>query len=471
MNRRYFIIGGLAGAASAHALWASKAFSAPQESGMAGMDMNDAAQNSAGRILTLPIGAPLPKMQTLKNLSSTPGAFEATIEASPTEVEFAKNVQTHVLAYNKLVPGPLIDVTEGDKVRITFQNTIPEQDSTIHWHGLPVPPDQDGSPADAVASGKERVYEFTVPEGSAGSYWYHPHPHGRTAEQVYRGLAGAFIVRPKSDPLPASLGDTVLFISSLSLNSDGSIPKNTPADQINGREGDHVLVNGAKEPVLDIVPGSSRRFRLYNASSARFLRLSVQKHTMTLVGTDGGLLGSPQGGLDELLLAPAERAEVVIDFQQQSGRIAMISQPYERGWMGRGKPEAKTLTLMTFNLTGTPGQPTVLPPTLREIAALPEPSGAQLVEIGEKMGMANGAMTMDFLLDGKSYAMGRRQTGKGRQRRTLGNRQQGRHGPSFPYSRRAISDGRARDGWQSHACALPCVERFSEHQGGRNCPS
>src|SRR2546421_363217 len=80
---------------------------------------------------------------------------------------------------------------------IDFRNAIPNQPSTIHWHGMPVPADQDGNPMNAVASGDGRTYEFVLPDGSAASYWYHPHPHALSAEQVYRGLAGPFLVKPK----------------------------------------------------------------------------------------------------------------------------------------------------------------------------------------------------------------------------------------------------------------------------------
>jgi FtsP/CotA-like multicopper oxidase with cupredoxin domain len=56
---------------------------------------------------------------------------------------------------------------------------------TIYWHGLPVPPDQDGNPSDALAPGATRVYRFALPPASAGTYWYHPHPHRLSAEQVH----------------------------------------------------------------------------------------------------------------------------------------------------------------------------------------------------------------------------------------------------------------------------------------------
>jgi FtsP/CotA-like multicopper oxidase with cupredoxin domain len=374
---------------------------------MAGMDMSNSDETPSERIRDLPKGAPLPQITKLINSSMQTGQFEAILEAGLSSHEFVPGLVTPVFAYNGAVPGAMIEVFEGDHVKIDFKNRIPGQISTIHWHGLDIPADQDGNPTEPVASGTDHIYEFTIPPGSAGSYWYHPHPHGLTGEQVYRGLAAPFIVRSKTDPLSADLGDTVLFVSSISLKVDGTIAENTDADRFNGREGDHVLVNGAKLPTLTLPPGSSRRFRVYNATNGRFLRLSVDGHHMTLVGSDGGLLSAPVMGLEELRLAPAERVEIVIDFQAKSGSFTLNSMAYERGWMGRDKPPAETIQLMTFELAGEATTQIALPTKLRDIAALGEPISTQRIAFAETMGMANGAMTMGFLIDGKTFDMDR----------------------------------------------------------------
>ena len=372
---------------------------------MAGMKMG--MDNANARVQELPEGAPLPNLARLANASNSVGQFAAILDAGVSKHEFVPGLASPVLAYNDALPGPMIEVMEGDHVKITFKNNIPDQPSTIHWHGLEIPASQDGNPSDPVASGGARVYEFDIPAGSAGSYWYHPHPHGFTAEQVYRGLAGPLIVRSKADPLPAELGDTVFFISSISLDADGTIAENTMADAFNGREGDHVLVNGAKRPVLSLAPGSSRRFRIYNATNGRFLRLNVEGHHMTLVGTDGGLLAAPTRNLEEILLAPAERAEIVVDFRASVGRFALNAMPYERGWMGMGKPEPQTLQLMHFELKGPTATPITLPDKLRDIAPLGEAKSVKRLSFNETMGMGDGGMTMGFQIDQKTFDMNR----------------------------------------------------------------
>lgn len=77
-----------------------------------------------------------------------------------------------MLAYNGT--SPVIEAHEGDRIEIAFANEIPNEPTTVHWHGMPVPANQDGNPADPVASGGERTYTFDLPEGSAASYWFHP---------------------------------------------------------------------------------------------------------------------------------------------------------------------------------------------------------------------------------------------------------------------------------------------------------
>lgn len=360
-------------------------------------------------------GQPLPALPLLANGSGAAGLFEATLRAAPAQYEYVGGRATDALAYNGASPGPTIVATEGDRVRIRFENRIPGQPSTVHWHGLAVPAEQDGNPMDPVASGVERTYEFTLPPGSAGSYWYHPHPHQHTAEQVARGLAGVFIVRPKSDPLPAGLEDHALMFTDLRVDAAGVMTGWTAADMMNGRVGDHLLVNGRRNPVLAASPGSTLRLRLFNATNARFLRLAFDGLPMTLIGTDGGLLGAPVPGLAEVLLAPAERAEVVVQAPSAPGlQFALRMLPYESGWMMGAMPVSTQSAVLTLRTEGVPRAPVALPSTLRPVALLPPPAAFKRVELSERMGMmggsgmmAGGAMGWQFLIDGKLFDMNR----------------------------------------------------------------
>lgn len=376
--------------------------------GMGGMHAGHGATTMPGTTPELAEGAPLQDLPRLANKAGRAGLFETSLTAEPGTARFAGDLGTPVLTYNGEGPGLLIEATEGDRVSINFRNRIPGEDSTIHWHGLPVPADQDGSPIDPVAAGADRTYSFDLPTGSAGTYWYHPHPHGLTAEQVYRGLAGAFIVRPKVDPIPAAYGDTVLFLTDLRLAVDGTMPPSTMADMMNGRIGDHVLVNGQKNPLLEVPVGTRRRFRLINATNARFLRLSFGDAPMTLIGTDGGLLEAPVTAVNEILLAPAERAELVVDFARP-GSFALRTLAYDHGWMGPGKPQEAGLTLMTVKAStpALPGKPPPLPATLRAIADLGTPVATRRFVFSEAMSHDGGTMKISFLINGTSFDMTR----------------------------------------------------------------
>src|SRR5882762_3968496 len=400
MNRREFLLAGVAVCASGPTL-AQVEMMDHDMAAMNGMPRGPSA-HVAGPVL--PEGAPLRELPRLANMATGPGRFEAKLTAGPTKVSYANGLDTPILAYNGESPGPIIQVTEGDLVRIAFRNAIPNQASTIHWHGMPVPADQDGNPMDAVASGDRRTYEFTLPEGSAASYWYHLHPRGLSAEQVYRGLAGAFLVKPKVDPIPAAYGDTVLFLTDLRLAADGSLPEQSMADLMNGRVGDQVLVNGQKKPVLTVQSGTRRRFRLFNATNARFLRLTFGDAPMTIIGSDGGLLAAPVQGATEILLSPAERAEVVVAFEK-AGSFALKTLPYDRGWMGPGRPNDCDLTLLSVEAQGAAlTEMPPLPEALRQIPELAEPTVRRRFVFGESMG-GPGGMTMVFPLIMKTIVM------------------------------------------------------------------
>ncbi len=361
----------------------------------------------------LTAGQPLPDLVRLANTSTTPNVFEATLVAEPASKALLPGRSTEFWTYNGLVPGPMIEVFEGDTVRIRLENRL-SQETTVHWHGLPVPPSQDGSPMDPVAPGASRTYEFTLPVGSAGTYWYHPHPHEFTAEQVFRGMAGLFIVRSRTDPVPAGIEEKLLIISDLRLAADGTIPANTPMDWQNGREGNYVLVNGQVQPALAINPGQSQRWRILNGTNARYLRLALDQHNFTLIGTDGGLLDAPIPGLSEILLAPAQRVEVIVTAGLASGASAVLqSLPYERGTMGMGMMGngSSTIPLLTVGYSRSASLPAAMPTALRPIAPLGAPTAYKHLVLssgmGMGMGMGMGIMgsggMMKFLIDGKSF--------------------------------------------------------------------
>ncbi|WP_153075967.1 multicopper oxidase family protein [Paraburkholderia bonniea] len=352
----------------------------------------------------LPVGAPLPALRTLANTSREPGVFRATLVAHPVPHQWLAGAPTLVWQYDPQTQhpapgstepaiGPLIDVREGDTVEIRFINHLP-QPSTIHWHGLPVPPDQDGNPADPVAPGASRLYRFTLPRGSAGTYWYHPHPHMMTAEQVFRGLAGPFIVRAADDPLQG-WPERHLFFTDLKLAQDGTIAPNETLDWMNGREGQFVLLNGAHQPRIEVV--EDERWRVWNGCNARYLKLTLgANQRFSQVGTDGGLLAQPRDGLTELLLAPGERAELIVPVGSVAHQGSLSAAAYDRGKMalshGSLPPDpARVLAQVHFAApAGSPAAAGVrrpLPAQLRRVPALGTPVAQKTVVFTEAMEM------------------------------------------------------------------------------------
>ena len=200
-----------------------------------------------------------------RNESSLPNVVTVSLTASRARLSLLPGTTTEAYTYNGRVPGPTLEVREGDRVVVRFKNDLPEA-TTVHWHGLHLPFDADGSPFHPVAPGEEYEYAFTVRPGSAGTYWYHPHPNHETGIQVARGLYGAVIVRAADDPLPA-LTEKVLILSDNRFLPDGSLDipdRHSPQGQIdfeNGREGEVLLVNGEVMPTLSIRSGEVQLMR------------------------------------------------------------------------------------------------------------------------------------------------------------------------------------------------------------------
>jgi FtsP/CotA-like multicopper oxidase with cupredoxin domain len=447
MKRRTFLSGAL-GAATA-SLFARSVLA--QESGhempmMSGMSNMGAmspgmipAQAPLAAADALPAGAPLAALRTLANESLVAGHFRATLIARPVarplltgqpstafwQYDAGAVDQAGNASDSGPVIGPLIDVREGDTVEIRFVNRLP-QPSTIHWHGLPVPPDQDGNPLDLVAPGAERVYRFTLPKGSAGTYWYHPHPHMLSSEQVFRGLAGPIVVRAVDDPL-AAWPERHLFVSDLKLAADGTIPANGMMDWMNGREGQFVLVNGAREPRIEIV--RDERWRVWNGCNARYLQLAFDDgRAFAQVGADGGLLAAPREGVTSLLLAPGERAELIVRAGQGASSARLIAAQYDRRKMAMthgSLPPGPQVALAGVHFAPR-GEAASLPAQLHAIAPLMPvgPGGPLATSLPQKSVVFSEAMDMhamhqpgasksgmprgiQFMINGESYAPGR----------------------------------------------------------------
>ncbi|HXI58002.1 MAG TPA: multicopper oxidase family protein [Polyangia bacterium] len=213
--------------------------------------------------------------------------------------------------------GPTFRLRTGERVRVRFENGLGE-DSIVHWHGLDVTEENDGHPRFAVGAGGTRRYDLTIAD-RPGTYWYHPHPDGRTGYQVHAGMAGLFLVTDDDDQargLPASEFDLPLVIQDRLIDGNGQLVY-APNPML-GFLGDRILVNGRADAVVAVKAGSYR-LRLVNGSNSRIYKLAWSDQSpITVIGTDGGLLGSPVVR-PYVMLAPGERMEVWADFGRMPG--------------------------------------------------------------------------------------------------------------------------------------------------------
>jgi len=335
----------------------------------------------------------------LRNMSSKPHVVEVNITAAPTRMSLQPGVTTDVFAYNGQIPGPTLDVQEGDSVVIHFQNKLSEA-TTVHWHGLHIPAEQDGSPFNPLAPGEKHDYVFVIKHGTAGTYWYHPHPDMRSGYQVAMGLYGGIIIRAADDPLPKSLTDKLIVLGDNRFLPDGSI--DFPAlrspqgiiDENNGREGNVIFVNGQIMPTITIRPGEVQRWRVVNASASRIYRLALQGQTLLQVGTDGGLFEKPEE-VNEILLANSERVEFLVRGTGKPGSVALLQTlPYDR-YSPQTKPadwnHPRDLLTLKYS-TETPVRPIAIPAHLRTIPVLDTTKATATRTISLSQGLINGKM-------------------------------------------------------------------------------
>jgi FtsP/CotA-like multicopper oxidase with cupredoxin domain len=342
-------------------------------------------------------------------LRSSGGRLDLDLVAQETEVAIPGG-PARALTYNGLLPGPLLEIDPGDAVRINLHNRLPRP-TNIHYHGLHIPPGGSGDNVFlSVGPGESHSYAFTLPaDHPAGTFYYHPHSHGTVADQVFGGLGGVLIVRGALDRIPAvrAAAEQVLFLKDLPAER-GSSPMGMGL--MLGREGAVLTVNGQVNPTLSMPAGGLLRLRIVNGSSARFWRLALEEHPFHLIATDGGALEAPVE-LVELLLAPGERAEVLVRGERQGGRYRLLNLPYTRGaggmmggmGMGSGPGQQGPVSIATLAYAGSVA-PLPLPERLLPVELLPEPVRRRRFVLNH--GMAPG-MGMVFLINGRPFDHGR----------------------------------------------------------------
>ncbi len=325
-----------------------------------------------------------------------PRIVEIDIEARVDEWEYAPGRRVRAMTYNGQVPGPTIEAHVGDTVIVHFTNRL-EEPTTIHWHGLRVPANMDGGPHSQppIAPGARFDYRFTVDD--AGTFWFHPHMNERV--QMERGLYGAIVVRGASEPRVDAEG--VLVFDDLLLDEGGQIAPTGPLlEQHSGREGGVSVVNGRSGATLPIRAGQRQRWRIVNAGSARFYRLSLAGHRFTVIGTDGGPVTTPRTS-DELLLVPGDRLDVLVDGTGSPSASATLQNlAYERG---HGAGLTQSVDVMRVQYTSDAALPRLAaPPAGPRIQALAT-AGVSPRAIAFNERIDRDTERVVFMINGQSY--------------------------------------------------------------------
>ncbi len=232
--------------------------------------------------------------------------------------EFFEGVFTETVGVNQAFLGTTLRARRDETVQLNITNQLDEI-TTMHWHGMHLPPSMDGGPHQTIAQNETWKSEFKINQ-EATTLWYHSHTHEKTGEQVYRGQAGMFILDDENSEqlgLPSEYGvdDIPLIIQDRKFNSDGSFQYlGSMRDRVMGMKGDTLLVNGTVKPVAN-VERRLIRLRLLNGSNARIYNFGFSDNRQfQQIASDGGFLEQAVS-LDRLRLSPGERAEILVDFQ------------------------------------------------------------------------------------------------------------------------------------------------------------
>lgn len=272
---------------------------------------------------------------------------------------------TKVWGYNGQYPGPTFHVQRHQPIHVLWKNELPEHhflpiDTTVHGaeksnpevrtvvhlHGGVTPDTSDGYPEAWFTRDFEKVGPrfnnrlYTYPNHQpAANLWYHDHAMGITRLNIYAGLAGMYVVHDKEEAhlnLPSVPYDIPLIIQDRSFHEDGSLlypsepdkPATAPNPSVVPEFfGDTILVNGKVWPNFNVEP-RRYRFRILNGSNTRFYQLSLSNGTPFIqIGTDQGLLETPLF-VPSLVLAPAERADVIVDFSNGYGETIVMQNEF-----------------------------------------------------------------------------------------------------------------------------------------------
>ncbi|MDB5102219.1 MAG: multicopper oxidase type 3 [Cyanobacteria bacterium RYN_339] len=318
---------------------------------------------------TFATGQELKEPPAYKDTNPNPNIYEFDVTAGQGALPILNGPKTQMFLYNGQFPGPTIRCKEGTIVKAHFHNRLPLP-ANIHFHGMIIPPEQDGAPQNLVSPGQDHTYTWVAHKDFPMNTWYHAHPHGITHVEVPRGLSGFTQILATKDPLPAAYGNSQITLLDQRFDANNQFTPDTEFDRINGREGNIVFVNGQILPKLTLKPGEIRRLTILNGSPARFYDVAIPGVEVLWVGTDGGLFEKPIP-ITHQLVTNSERIQILIKAPPVPNQsYTMVALPFDRGLLPK---HDVAVPLMTVRTSAAPVvKPPPVPALLRHIDPIPQ---------------------------------------------------------------------------------------------------
>lgn len=299
--------------------------------------------------------------------------YELTIRNEPVNLSGKKTVG-FALTVNGGIPAPTLEFTEGDEAEILVKNEVPNEEASIHWHGILLPPDQDGVPyvnTPPIFSGQSHLFKFKIRQH--GTYWYHSH----TMLQEQKGVYGGIIIHPKKETIKVDR-EAVVVLSDWSDENADSILRNLRKDgdyylykkdsvrsyfgalaqsgqslknqiynewiRMGGMDlsdvgYDAFLINGKRDSQLvDAKPGERVRLRIINAGSSSYFYVAMGV-PMRVISADG--VDQKPIDANEILIGMAETYDVLFTVPDaKSYELRATCQDvtgFASTWIGRGE--------------------------------------------------------------------------------------------------------------------------------------
>ena len=244
--------------------------------------------------------------------------------------QFRSGAATNTYGYNgNNFWGPTLILNQGDSVQMNVTNNLTDT-TTTHWHGFHIAPQMDGGPHQTIAPGQTWSPSFVV-RNSAATYWYHPHLHEKTFDQLTMGAGGLIIIK---DPVEAALAlprtygvdDIPVVLTSRRFLTGNQFSKNIAIDIY----GDYMLTNGTLNAQVTL-PKQYVRFRILNAEIERGLNLGFSDNrTFSVITNDGGLLNAPVP-VTRIVMMPGERVEIMVDLGNDAVGTSLDMKAFNSG--------------------------------------------------------------------------------------------------------------------------------------------